>query len=286
MPTRPHEQPGDPPRGSLYRRTVSRRAMLLSTGGAVAALGTAGCASGSDTAGTAATTPAKPPTDVYFGYVFGRPEITAVAFDVDPPAADGARTLRAYVCDGLGIPVGLALWFTGTVDPAQTEGLNTVVPLPSASGEETLEIGNFTDYEIRGTFIDSTGGRFRYMSNPATAGAGIYQVTVTPDLTYSGTSTAGDELAGKLRDGVLTGTLTTWDGKQIPLLQEVLALATPARLAAFGNTGAAREWAANSAVPGEYVAVLSPGGTAAFGRSGNVRKGSPGGDIIGLDKAD
>lgn len=281
MPTRPPE-PGDPPpsaRPPLYQRTVSRRAMLLSTGGAVAALGLGGVAG-------CASAPAKPATDVYFGYVFGRPEITAVAFDVDPPAADGARTLRAYVCDGLGIPTGLALWFTGSVNPKQVEGIGTVVPIKSAGGAETLEVGNFAAYEIRGTFIDATGARQRYYANPATAGAGIYQVTVTPELTYSGTSTVGDKLEGQLADGKLTGTLTTWDGTQIPLLQEVVALSTPIRQAAVGNSGAATQFAANSAVPGEYVAVLSPGGTAAFGRSGNVRKGSPGGDIIGLDKSD
>lgn len=134
--------------------------------------------------------------------------------------------------------------------------------------------------------MDATGQRNRFISNPSTAGAGIYQVTVTPELKYSGTSTIGDKLEGQLADGKLTGTLTTFDGKQIPLLQEVVALATPARLVAVGNSGAATAFAANSAVPGEYVAVLAPGGTAAFGRSGNVRRGSPGGDIIGLDKSD
>lgn len=282
MSTTPSESDGDRAASELYRRSVTRRSMLVGSG-ALAALGLAGCASATTAPGGNATAPA---TEVFFGYVFGRPEITAIAFDLDPPGADGARTVRAYVCDGLGIPTGLALWFTGPVDPAKTAGLDTVVTLPSASGKETIEIGNVADFEIRGTFVDADKARFRFVSNPATAGAGIYQVTVDQELNYRGTSTVGDTLEGRLADGKVTGTLTTAAGEKIDFVQEVIAFASAARQAQVGNSGAATAYKANSGVPGEYVAVLSPGGTAAFGRSGNVRKGTPGGDIIGLDKSD
>ncbi|MGQ0575169.1 MAG: hypothetical protein ACT4RN_13325 [Pseudonocardia sp.] len=277
----PSEPEGERRVASLYQRTVSRRAMLAGGGAALAAVGLAGCAGG----GAAQAAP-EPATDVYFGYVFGRPEITVIAFDIDPAAADGGRTFRAYVCDGLGEPTGLALWFTGMVDPAKVAGIGTVVAVPSATGAQTLEIGNFIDSELRGTFVDADQNRHRFISNPATDGAGIYQVTASQDLTYTGTSTIGDKLEAKLSGSVVTGTITTFAGATIPFEQEVLAFLSPDRLAQFGNSGAAVAFAGNSGKPGEYVAVVSPGGTAAYGRSGNVRRGSPGGDIIGLDASD
>src|SRR5436190_1920488 len=56
---------------------------------------------------------------VYFGFLVGTPRVAAVAIDLAAPDANGQRALRGYVCDGLGQPDGIAIWFRGAVD-AQT----------------------------------------------------------------------------------------------------------------------------------------------------------------------
>src|SRR5687768_13392143 len=51
---------------------------------------------------------------VYFGWLLGTNELAATAFDFGAPDEAGAAPVRAYVCDGLGPPNGMAVWFKGT----------------------------------------------------------------------------------------------------------------------------------------------------------------------------
>src|SRR4051794_15737375 len=47
-------------------------------------------------------------------------EIMMVGLDVGESDQAGARAVRAYVCDGLGPPIGTAVWFKGSVNGGNT----------------------------------------------------------------------------------------------------------------------------------------------------------------------
>jgi hypothetical protein len=222
---------------------------------------------------------------VYFGWVLGTADITGIALEADPVAANGKRTIRAYVCDGLGPPRGKAVWFTGSVDPATINGTGKVVRLKSAGKRETLTIDRFDARIVKGSFVDAKGRRTQFAAPPATDGAGIYEVTLDKSLRYTGVSTDGSKVAAQTtKKGFVTGTLTTADGARLPFSIRTLSLASPAELANAGLSKVYRQDAKRSLVPGEYVAVIAPSGTHWLGRIGNVRLGKAGAEIIGLDK--
>jgi hypothetical protein len=225
-----------------------------------------------------------PQSSVYFGFLLGTPTIGAVAFDLSAPDAQGNRILRAYVCDGLGPPEGMAIWFKGDLEKtAFSDG--TDVMLTSAGGRESLRVTALSTTGVYGAFTDANGVTAHFVSYPAFDGAGIYQVTLDELLHYKGTSTDGATLdAQATEDGVTNGAITTAGGKKIEFTVRSLALADPAALARHGLSDAYKKYAADNQVPGEYVAVIAPGGTHWFGRNGSVREGQPGRAIIGLDK--
>jgi hypothetical protein len=260
-----------------------RKLVVLALG-----LGLVAACSGSDSAPEAAA-PTLPggaaAPSVYFGWVLGTPQITAVAFDVAAPDAQGNRMVRAYVCDGLGPPAGKALWFTGSVDPESTTTGGQTVPLPSAGGNEVLTIDHLSERAVSGAFTNAAGERAQFIAYPGTDGAGIYEVTLSEDLRYTGISTDGSRLEATTNpEGRTEGTITTAAGKTIEFVNQSLALASPAALSSRGLPDTFTQFVDNNQVPGEYVAVIAPGGSHWLGRSGNVRAGSPGANIIGLDK--
>src|SRR4051812_13212761 len=105
--------------GSLFKRCVTRREMLLTTGGALAGILLVGCAGEEEQ-----QEQAEAQNKVYFGWLLTETsDMAAVAFDVTPPDADGARDVRAYVCDGLGPPDGMAVWFRGPVNEDEVNRL-------------------------------------------------------------------------------------------------------------------------------------------------------------------
>jgi hypothetical protein len=253
---------------------MKRRALLAAV--ALAALGAAGCGGNEKKAD-------KKPT-AYFGWVLGTPTATAVAIQADD-SGGATKMVRAYVCDGLGPPRGKAVWFTGPVDTAKTNGVGQTVSLASAGKRETLDVDHFDERLVKGTFVDASGVRSQYVAYPAHDGAGIYEVTLDPNLKYTGTSTDGSKLDAQAdRSGLVTGKLETAEGDEIPFAITTLALSTPAQLSARGLSASYRKDASRSLVPGEYVAVIAPGGTHWLGRAGNVRGGRPDAEIIGLDK--
>jgi hypothetical protein len=242
------------------------------------AVGVAACGGGDDKA------EAKPPK-VYFGWMLGTSEPTAVAIDTDAPAGDGKRGVRIYVCDGLGPPAGQAVWFKGTVDPKVVNGVGSTAHLESAGKRETIDVNQFDDRLIKGSYNDGRGRDTQFVAYPAHDGAGIYEVTLDEKLRYTGTSTDGSKVAAQAgRDGLVTGTLDPADGDAVKFAIRTLALASPAELRAAGLSSAYKKDIRHSLVPGEYVAVIAPGGTHWLGRAGNVRLGSPLAEIIGLDK--
>ena len=222
--------------------------------------------------------------DVYFGFLTGTGRVGGVAIDLAPPDATGQRLLRAYVCDGLGPPDGIAIWFKGSAKPEDVSNSHPL-HITSVAGHEDLRVTAITDHGIYGAFTEASGNTAHYVAYPAVGGAGIYQVTLDQNLRYTGTSTDGARLdAQATSDGTTTGTIKPAQGPAIDFTVHSLALASPADLAAHGFSPEFPKFASVSQVPGAYVAVLAPYGTHWFGRSGAVLLGCAGGEIIGLDK--
>ena len=224
-------------------------------------------------------------TAVYFGWLLGTREPAAVAIEVDRADDRGMSRVRAYVCDGRGEPAGMAVWFGGSVDAGATTEPGARARLTSAGGDEELVLDYVAEGRVQGSFTDDRGARRQFAAYPAIDGAGIYEVSLSQDLTYKGVSTDGNELAATAdENGRTTGTITTAGGEKVRFAVQSLALATPARLAARGLPTDYGRYRAVNQVPGEYVAVIAPGGSHWLGRSGNVRAGQSGANIIGLDK--
>jgi hypothetical protein len=220
--------------------------------------------------------------DVYFGFLLGVDRLAGVAIDLGAPDTQGQRALRAYVCDGFGPPEGMAVWFTG---PVTTPPGATPLIVPSVTGRERLTMTAVNDRGVYGTFTDAAGTVAHFVAYTAIDGAGIYEVTLDESLHYTGVSTDGARLDAQASpNGTTTGTIKAPGGKAISFTVRSLALASPADLLAHGLSTDYTKYVANNQVPGEYVAVIAPGGSHWFGRSGAVRVGSPGAEIIGLDK--
>jgi hypothetical protein len=230
-----------------------------------------------------ATAAAQNSSASYFGFLLGTSRIAGVVIEVMPVDAQGRRPFRAYVCDGLGPPHGISIWFSG-FGPVEVAPSTRSLSFPSVTGREQLRFTSVSDRALQGAFVDANGVVAPFIAYAAFDGAGIYQVTLDADLRYRGRSTTGDLLEGIAdRAGNTSGTITTVDGERIPFDVNSLALAAPADLA-FHGLPDYTSFAALNQVPGEYVAVIAPGGSHWFGRSGAVQLGSPGLFIIGLDK--
>lgn len=205
----------------------------------------------------AASQPATP------GIYYGRVALTTdkLAFDVNE-LPDGQRQLRAYVSDAEPEPEGDIEWFTSRVT-------GDTFNLTSASGNARLD-GAIAADGITGTITLPGQPARRYFAGPAGEGAGIYDVTVQQDRGHTGTSEEGARLELIYRDGMVNGKVTAPDGRSVDLLGADLTHAF--RMGVEGS------------LPGTYVAFAAPRGRFLIGRSGDVRGGSPGLNIIGLDK--
>jgi len=232
-------------------------------------------ASGPPLKGVAAQ--ASPGQQVFFGWLLGSTDIIAVALDLAAPDESGARVVKAYVCDGLGMPDGIALWFKDTVVPGEEKTLTT-------AGGDQLVIDAVLPTAVTGSFTINGGVARRFASFRAVDGAGIYDVILGDDLRYAGTSSDGSVLAAKATTkGKVTGTITTPDGTEIRFAIKVLLRLSEDELATKGLPVAMHIYEDVSLVPDVYTAVIAPGGTFWLGRSGDIRNGSPGPNIIGLD---
>lgn len=217
--------------------------------------------------------------EVHVGWLLGSTRLAAVALDIsDAKGRRGPRTVVAYVCDGLGLPSGVAAWFKGELGDDGTANLT------SAGGTETLEIQFSDENGANGVFVDAAQTRTRFDVAPAQAGAGIYDVTLDSGLRYRGTSTDGAVLDAQADgSGHVVGTIRS-RGERVRFRVSALALLSSGELAADGLPDFS-VYAANALVPGQYVAVITAGARFWMGRSGSVRAGSPASEIIGLDKS-
>ena len=144
---------------------------------------------GSPVHGQEATPAATPSAAPFAGETFlgetSDPE-TVVALVVAEPATNGRREARAYVCDGKTING----WFNqGEVD-------GEAIALTSPDGGQ-LE-GTFSPARISGTITLGTDEPMTFEAMPATGPGGLYNLTVRPDGSFSGTSATGNRVEGKI----------------------------------------------------------------------------------------
>lgn len=134
----------------------------------------------------------------------------------EPQDGEEAREVRAYLCDGLTINE----WFRGSV---------TGDDLDLSSDNEVRLEGQLTGDAATGTFTPPNGNSVPFEASPATGIAGLYNVTLSPEGTLSGTSERGGQLEGQLGDQLqdgsypVSGTITSPDGEA----QDFEAFASP-----------------------------------------------------------
>lgn len=200
-----------------------------------------------------------PTPGVHYGRVAMTTDKLAISLTINP---DGSRQLQAYVSDAEPEPAGDIEWFTAPVS-------GNAFTITSASGDARIQ-GSIAADGISGTLTLPDRVSRAYFAAPAGEGAGIYDVTVRDDRSHVGTSPEGGRLELTYRDGLVMGTVTGPDGRSVDLLGADLA--------------EAYQYGIQGSVPGTYVAFAAPRARFLIGRSGNVRGGSPGLNIIGLDK--
>ena len=198
------------------------------------------------------------------GIYYGRADraVHQLAVSVDPADASGSRRLRVYFSDGL--PAGDIEWFVGAVGPSGRFSFS------SASRRATIA-GDLVSESVKGTITTASGRPLPFFAVPAGDGAGIYDIEVSADKRYTGTSEKGEKLDLKQEGHVITGAITTPSGRKVDVL-------------AYDLTDVF-QYSLKGSAPDRYVAFASPGGRYFIGRSGDVRSGTGGTNIIGLDKA-
>ena len=205
------------------------------------------------------TTP-NPTPGFYFGRVAFERDVLGVK--VDSPDAEGGRRIRVYVSDSEPEPRGDIEWFTGLVT-------GNSVSLTSVAGRARLR-ARIESGLVSGTITYAGGRTRRFFALPAGQGAGIYDITVTPDGRLQGTSEEGGRLTARQDGDFVQVTVTAADGSSFT--NRPADLTRTLRYTVAGNK------------PGTYVAIVAPRGRFIFGRNGDVRGGSTGVNIIGLDK--
>lgn len=206
-------------------------------------------------------TTANPTPGFYFGRVGFERDVVGVKIDSAGPP--GTRRIRLYVSDSEPEPRGDVEWFSG-----QFTGDRATVT--SASGRARLR-ARVESGLVSGTITFPGGRTRRFFALPAGQGAGIYDVTVTPEGRLLGTSEEGGRLTARQDGEFVVTTVTAADGRS--WTNRPADLTRTLRYSIVGNR------------PDRYVAIVAPRGRFVFGRSGSVRTGTGGLNIIGLDKA-
>jgi hypothetical protein len=193
------------------------------------------------------------------GVYYGRTAMTIHQFAavVDP---SGPR-MRVYFSDGL--DGGDIEWFVGQVNAGKFD-------LTSASKRARI-VGDVTPESVSGMVTLASGRQLPVFAVPAGDGAGIYEVEVTTDGRYVGTSEDGARLEARKDGDRVIGSITPKTGAPVSI---------------FGyDLTHVFHYAVEGSKPDKYLAFASPGGRYIIGRSGDVRGGTAGNNIIGLDKA-
>ena len=157
-----------------------------------------------------ATTPAAGPTStaladrlaelanagVFVGGVAMTGNLVAIHFD----RADKDHVgMRVFVTDGL--PDGNAEWFEGKADG---ETFN----LTSKSGKATIQ-GTIESFDADGTVTLADGQTRNFFTRPAGDGAGVFEVTVAADGTWTGKSLDGSTLTAKQTGPYVEGSVVS-----------------------------------------------------------------------------
>ena len=193
------------------------------------------------------------------GVYYGRAPVTIHQFAavVDPSAS----RMRVYFSDGL--DGGDIEWFTGPVNAGKFE-------VTSASRNARI-VADVTPESVKGTVTLAGNRQIPIFGVPAGDGAGIYDVEVTTDGRYVGTSEDGAKLEARKDGDRVIGSITPKVGAPVTI---------------FGyDLTHVFHYAQEGSQPDKYVAFASPGGRYIIGRGGDVRGGTAGNNIIGLDKA-
>lgn len=205
------------PTGSLFERCVTRREMLLTSGGVLAGVMLAGCGGsqeqqGSQEQGGSREESIPPVAGNFVGTVTdfagdtnAVPFVALVAAGA-PEEGGGKREVRAYLCDGRGINE----WFWGSAAGNDLE-------LSSDEGAR-LE-GSLSPEAANGSITLADGESFTFEANPATGAAGLYNVTFSEDGQVRGISEGGGQLEAQVADEPneggfypITGAITAPDG--------------------------------------------------------------------------
>jgi hypothetical protein len=187
--------------------------------------------------------------------------IDRIALALDDPDSGGRQQVRAYVTDGE--PGGDSEWFEGTATGGRIE-------LTSKSGKARLS-GAVGQRDLHGTITLADGVNRHFHTIPATHGAGIYDVTVTADGRYTGTSTTGAKLEAEQAGNFVEGALMTPEGDRFPY-----RVVDASRVFGYETPGSR---------PDRYTLIVSRYGLNQVGRGGGdaVKAGSPGANLIALD---
>jgi hypothetical protein len=198
---------------------------------------------------------------VHFGWILGTENIIAVAFDASPIDADGTRRVKAYVCDRRGSPDGLALWFYGAIRR------QAVTTLTSTDGNYTLVLDRTRSEVLTGAFIDAHGRTKQFASMRATAGAGIYDVTLDTQLPAFDLSKNDVGLDVRAPgDGGVSGSFIAANGATVEFTIRVRAKVTEAELSQRGMPARFRGQRDVRVGPDCFTAVVSGTGMFWLGR--------------------
>ena len=211
----------------LLERGMTRRKMLLTTGGALAGVLLVGCGGGEG-----AQKSASPVAGSFVGEMPDMGERGAFVAVVAAGAEEEAeeREVRAYLCDGREITE----WFWGSAE-------GNDLSLTSEGGAQ-LE-GALAPGTATGTITLADGGSFPFEAPLATGVAGLYDVVWSSDGAITGTSETGGRIEAQLGEEVNTDILRV-SGTITPPEGEPVELETFARYAS----------------PGEYRFIVLPDG--------------------------
>ena len=175
---------------ALFRATRMGAATLLAVALALLLAGCGGGGGGQQEGEAPEEEAEQPVAGSFVGEVSGfegDPEEVPFVAVVVAEAQEGAREVRAYLCDGESINE----WFTGT---AEGNDLDL-----TSEGEARLE-GSLTPEAATGTITLEDGASFDFTADLATGIAGLYNVNLLPDGQVTGTSETGGRLEGQLAD--------------------------------------------------------------------------------------
>lgn len=192
-------------------------------------------------------------TGTFITKLAGSEEVLVIV--VSAPESDGARTVKAYLCDGE--PEGDAEWFGGSITASEAT-------YTSKNNVQSSLLLRFEPAQVTGEVRLAGGARFAFVATAAAPGEGVYSITVNPNGTYDGISVAGDTLrAGTVAGGALEcdhnairGTVNTATGQVLVFGAHNMTTCTAAELTGRGHTPVFATSGRAGSVPDIYAAVV------------------------------